>query len=113
MPGEESVTVTDEGNALITNRRVMFVGAKRTHEWEFAKMVAVSHSPLGYSVFAMKGRGKPAGVGYGAGPATEVQFRLELASAMARGTLDRYVAELEVERAAHDAERPIPPPPVQ
>lgn len=111
IPGEESITPTDDGNALITNQRVMFVGAKRTHEWDFSKMVSVSHSPAGYTVFAMKGRGKPAGIAYGKEPATEVQFRLELASAMARGTLDRYVAELEAERVAHDAERPVPPPP--
>lgn len=111
IPGEESITPTDDGNALITNQRVMFVGAKRTHEWDFSKMVSVSHSPAGYTVFAMKGRGKPAGIAYGKEPATEVQFRLELASAMARGTLDRYVAELEAERVAHDVERPVPPPP--
>lgn len=111
IPGEESITPTDNGNALITNQRVMFVGSKRTHEWDFAKMVSIAHSPAGYTVFAMKGRGKPAGIAYGKEPATEVQFRLELASAMSRGTLDRYVAELEAERATHDAERPVPPPP--
>lgn len=112
IPGEESITPTDNGNALITNQRVMFVGAKRTHEWDFSKMVSISHAPAGYTVFAMKGRGKPAGIGYGKEPAPEVQFRLELASAMARGTLDRYMAELEAERVAHDAVRPVPPPPL-
>lgn len=36
----------------------------------------------------------------------EVQFRLELASAMALDTLDRYEAELVAEKAHHDSERP-------
>lgn len=112
IPGEEAITPTDNGNALVTNKRVMFVGEKRTHEWEFAKMLSISHSFVGYTVFAMKGRGKPTGVAYGKDPAPEIQFRLELAAAMARGTLDRYVAELEAERVAHDAERPVPPPPL-
>lgn len=112
IPGEESITVTDEGNALVTNSRIMFVGSKRTHEWEFDKMVSAAHDADGWTVFAMKGRGKPTGLGYGAGVATEVQFRLELAAAMALGSLERYVAELEAEKARLESVRPaLPPPP--
>lgn len=112
IPGEESITVTDEGNALVTNSRVMFVGSKRTHEWEFDKMVSAAHDADGWTVFAMKGRGKPTGLGYGAGVATEVQFRLELAAAMALGSIGRYVAELEAEKAQLESVRPaLPPPP--
>lgn len=112
IPGEESITVTDEGNALVTNSRIMFVGSKRTHEWEFAKMVSASHHADGWTVFAMKGRGKPTGLGYGDSVATEVQFRLELAAAMALGSLDRYASELEAEKLQMEAGRPaIPPPP--
>lgn len=112
IPGEESMTVTDNGNALVTNTRIMFVGSKRTHEWEFAKMVSAAHDADGWTVFAMKGRGKPTGLGYGEKVATEVQFRLELAAAMALGSLERYVAELEAERAQLEAVRPaLPPPP--
>lgn len=112
IPGEESITVTDEGNALVTNSRIMFVGSKRTHEWEFAKMVSAAHDAKGWTVFAMKGRGKPTGLGYGESVATEVQFRLELAAAMALGSLDRYAAELVIEKARLEAMRPaIPPPP--
>ena len=110
IPGEESMTVTDEGNALVTNSRIMFVGSKRTHEWEFDKMVSAAHDADGWTVFAMKGRGKPTGLGYGAGVATEVQFRLELAAAMALGTLERYVTELEAEKAQLGSVRPALPP---
>lgn len=97
--------MTDRGNALVTNTRIMFAGAKRAKEWRYEKMLSVSHLAGGITIFAMN-TGKPSGLGYGDGPAVEVRFRLELASAMALGTLDRYEAELLAEKAHHDAERP-------
>ena len=103
--GEESISMTDRGNALVTNTRIMFAGAKRAKEWRYEKMLSVSHLAGGITIFAMN-TGKPSGLGYGEGPAMEVQFRLELASAMALDTLDRYEAELVAEKAHHDSERP-------
>lgn len=111
IPGEESITPTDQGNALLTNERIMFTGSKRTHEWRFDKLISMAHMPQGYTVFAPSGRGKPAGLGYGQGPSSQVQFRLELAAAMAMGTLARFEAELVNEQTHHRADEPIPPPP--
>ena len=110
-PGEESVETTDEGAALITTERIMFTGAVRTKEWKFAKMLSVSHSPSGYSVFAMSGNSKPTGIAFGPDVATEVQFRIELGAAIARERLPHYLTELEAEKAHHNAEMPVPPPP--
>jgi hypothetical protein len=112
IPGEESISPTDQGNALVTNERIMFTGSKRTHEWKFAKLISMSHTPHGYTVFAPAGRGKPAGLGYGVSVSSEVQFRLELAAAFALGTLDRFEQELSAEQTHHRDERPIPPPPI-
>ena len=106
--GEESISMTDRGHALVTNTRIMFAGAKRAKEWRFDKMLSSSHLPGGITVFAMN-TGKPSGLGYGEGPASEVQFRLELASSIALGTLDRYEAELVAEQSHHQSERPTPP----
>ncbi len=103
--GEESISMTDRGNALVTNTRIMFAGAKRAKEWRYEKMLSVSHLAGGITIFAMN-TGKPSGLGYGEGPAMEVQFRLELASAMALDTLDRYEAELVAEKTHHESERP-------
>lgn len=111
-PGAESISVADEGNAMVTNQRIMFAGAVRTHEWKFAKMMSMNHVPMGYTVFASSGSGKPAGIGYGEGAATDMQFRLELAAAMARDTLPRYFEELNVEKQKHSSEAPLPPPPL-
>jgi hypothetical protein len=112
IPGDESISPTDQGNALVTNDRIMFTGSKRSHEWKFAKLINMTHTPQGYTVFAPSGRGKPAGLGYGVSVSSEVQFRLELAAAFALGTLDRFAQELEVEQTHHRDERPIPPPPL-
>jgi hypothetical protein len=112
IPGDESISPTDQGNALVTNERIMFTGSKRTHEWKFAKLISMTHTPQGYTVFAPAGRGKPAGLGYGVSVSSEVQFRLELAAAFALDTLDRFEQELATEQTHHRDERPIPPPPI-
>lgn len=108
VQGSESISSTDSGNALITNTRVMFAGTKRTKEWRFDKMMSCSHLPGGITIFAMN-TGKPSGVGYGDGPAPEVQFRIELASSMALGTLERYENELVAEQTELLGRRPITP----
>ena len=59
----------------------------------------------------MTGAAKPTGIAYGEKAATEVQFRIELASAIALDTLDRYEAELVTEQKQLEADRPLPPPP--
>lgn len=106
--GEESISNTDSGNALVTNTRVMFAGSKRSKEWRFEKMMSCSHLPGGITIFALN-TGKPSGIGYGDGPAPEVQFRIELASALALGTLQRYEGELLAEKEQLAAQRPMPP----
>lgn len=110
-PGKESIDATDRGNALVTNQRVMFAGTKRTREWRFDKMMSCSHLPGGITIFAMTTGSQPTGIGYGEGPATEVQFRIELASAMALDTLDRFEAELIAEQHQLESERPLASPP--
>jgi hypothetical protein len=110
--GPEAISVSDEGHAMITNQRILFSGSARTHEWELTKLINMTHVPLGYTVFAAKGRGKPAGLGYGEGPALDVQFRLEIAAAMARDTLPKYLNELTAQKQKHSSEAPVPPPPI-
>lgn len=112
IPGREEITMTDTGNVLVTDRRVMFVGSKRTQEWAFSKMLGMTHMPAGYTVFAVRNRTKPTGIGYGSSVGTAVQFRLELGSAMTSGTLARFEGELLAEKARIEEARPVPPPPL-
>lgn len=111
-PGQESIETTDEGSAIITTERIMFTGSVRSAEWKFAKMLSVTHVPAGYSVFAMSGNRKPAGIAFGSDVATEVQFRIELGAAIARNRLPQYLAELQAEKAQHDSLMPVPPAPL-
>lgn len=110
--GPEAITVADEGHAMITNKRILFAGSSRSHEWEFTKLINMTHVPLGYTVFSSKGRSTPTGLGYGEGPALDVQFRLEIASAMARETLPKYFEKLTQQKQKHSSEKPVPPPPL-
>jgi hypothetical protein len=110
--GPEAVHVADEGHAMVTNQRILFAGSARSHEWEFTKLINMTHVPMGYTVFSTKGRSTPAGIGYGEGPALDVQFRLEIASAMARNTLPQYLEKLTQQKQKHSSEAPVPPPPV-
>lgn len=110
IEGAENKKLTDEGNALVTNRRVMFAGGKRSHEWRFDKMLSISHLAGGISIFAMN-TGKPSGIGYGEPNEREIQFRIEIAAAMAMDTLDRFRNQLQAEKDKLTTEMPVPPPP--
>jgi len=101
----------DEGSAIITTERVLYAGALATREWVFKKLISITHSPAGYSVFATTGVGTPGGIAYGPDVATEVQFRIELGAAIARNRLPQYLAELQAEKAQHDSLMPVPSPP--
>lgn len=97
--GDESLTVVDTGDALVTNQRMMFKGTTNAHEWPFKKVMACEHLPGGITTFAVSGRSKTSGIGYGEVNASEIQYRIELAISLCVGTTDAYVKELEVERA--------------
>lgn len=96
--GDESLSVVDTGDALVTNQRMMFKGATNAQEWPFKKVMACEHLPGGITTFAVSGRSKTSGIGYGEVNASEVQYRIELAISLCVGTTDNYVKELEVER---------------
>lgn len=112
VQGKESMTFTDSGETMITNVRVMFRGDIRTEEWKFSRMMGMEHSPDGVTTVSMSSKSKPAAIGYGNdnGAAAEVQFRFEIAAALARDTLPRFLEQLEAEKAHHRDEKPVPPP---
>ena len=109
VKGAESQTVTDSGETMITNVRVMFRGDVRTEEWKFSKMMSMEHGAGGITVFSMSSKSKPSAIGYGEEVATEVQFRLEIGAAFARDTLPNLLAQLKTEKAHHLESKPVPP----
>jgi hypothetical protein len=99
IPGKESLTYIEDGDTVITNKRAVFLGTGNTVEWPFAKVLACEHNPSGFTTFALSGRKKNSGFGYGTDVAHEVQFRIEWGIALCNGTTDRLVAQLRAERA--------------
>jgi len=98
IPGEESLGYIEDGETVITNKRAVFLGANNTVEWPFAKIVACEHNETGYTTFAVSGRKKNSGFGYGTDVADEVQFRIEWGIALCNETTDRLLAQLRAER---------------
>lgn len=96
--GDESLTVVDTGDALVTNQRMMFMGTTHAQEWSFTDLMACEHLPGGITIFAVSGQPKTSGIGYGELNASEVQHRIELAISLCVGTTDTYVNELGIER---------------
>lgn len=110
VPGEEVPTAVDTGTATITDRRIVFQGERRSREWDFTHLLGYHHDaqqPL--TLFQVSNREKVSGLLYDRQLAEEVQFRLSLALAHARGEVDQFLQHLEQQLAVHDAARPVPP----
>ena len=110
QPGPTRPTPIDEGDAIITNKRVIFRGPKATREWRFDKLVGSTDSDDGYwTALQVSNRQKVSGIGYGSDHADIVRFRLHLALADWRGTRERLVAELTHLIENHADQKPIDP----
>lgn len=110
VQGAPTLTAIDHGNVFVTNRRVVFVGARQTRECAFAKLIGFEHDDQqGSTTFAVSNRQKPTTVHYGAAVAPHFDFRLDLALAHSRGTTAAVVAELQQDLAQVDAGRPVAP----
>ena len=109
-PGEEAPTAVDTGAAMITDRRVVFQGSRRTREWAFNKVAGYHNDgrvPL--TLFQVSNREKVSGLLYDRAGAEEVHFRLALALAHYDGTVGDLVNHIERQLAVHEGSRPEPP----
>ena len=111
VQGEPSPTAIDTGTTYITSQRVVFRGASQTRECAFAKLLGFDHDDgTGTTTFSVSNRTKPTTIHYGPACAATVDFRLDLALAHFRGTVDTLIAGLESDLAAVDAARPSDEP---
>lgn len=79
----DELTAIDTGMFVITNKRCLFVGPKRTVEWQYAKLVGYTLDGLpGTAIFNVSNRQKASGVAYGA--SMEVPIESVIAAAIAR-----------------------------
>jgi hypothetical protein len=105
VQGDERPTVIDSGTFTITDVRAVFVGTKQTREWLWSKLVAFQNDAPDWTGIAVSNREKLSGVAYAASEAVPVSLFLELGSALAQGTVDELVHELELQRAEHAQHR--------
>lgn len=110
QPGPSRPIPTDDSDAIITNKRVIFRGTKAIREWRFDRLVGMTHSADGYwTALQVSNRQKVSGLGYGPDHAKLVRFRLELAVAEWRGARADVVADLGQQVASHQSLKPVDP----
>lgn len=110
VQGAVTPAAIDTGTVYITNKRVIFQGARQTRECAFAKLIGVRHSDNeGTTTFSVSNRQKPTTIRYGPKLSGSFDFRLDLALAHFRGTVQDIVHQLQAELAQINARRPGAP----
>jgi hypothetical protein len=100
----------DFGTAVITSRRVMFVGPRANREWAFPKLVGLLHDPASpLTLMRVSNRKTVSGLLVDARAAAGFRLLLQLAVADAGHGRRYLVAHLEHLIAAHGRQRPAPP----
>lgn len=107
VQGASKPTAIDIGTVYITNKRVIFQGARQTRECQFAKLIGFQHDDrAGSTTFSVSNRQTPMTVDYGPSLSAVFDFRLDLALAHYKGTLASLIRELQNDLAKIDATRP-------
>jgi len=107
VQGTPTPTAVDTGTVFVTDRRIVFEGARQTRQCDFAKLIGFRHDDQhGSTTVSVSNRQKPVTVHYGPELSGAFDFRLDLALAHYRGTVDELVGQLRADLATIDGERP-------
>jgi len=110
VQGAEELRITDEGEVVVTNQRVVFQGQHNSREWSFSKLISAQHDQVRpISMIHVSNRMKVSGVAYKVEQASQVRFAIELGAALQSGTNHALAGTLEAERDAHARLRPAIP----
>lgn len=110
VPGPEQLRITDEGQVVVSDKRVVFQGGLNSREWAFGKLISIQHDPSRpITMIHVSNRQKVSGISYPAEQAPQVRFALELGASMESGRTHELIEGVQAERAAHARLRPAPP----
>jgi len=104
-PQQQSV---DQGQLIVTNQRLVFLGKAKTIECLFAKLVSIQQGTGEISV-SVSNRQKPTVIHYGAALDGWMQLRLALALAISRGEAEQFAVSIEQNLSELETEKPQPP----
>ncbi|TDC43109.1 hypothetical protein [Micromonospora sp. KC213] len=106
----DGVRAVDAGMAVITNRRLAFLGGGGRRDWAYAKMTGLSHDPAApVTLIQVLDRKRTTGLRLPAAAAVDFRFVLTLAFADAIEQRDTVLAQLDELIAEHDQTRPFRP----
>jgi hypothetical protein len=97
----------DNGKLFVTNKRVLFVGHKKTVECLFAKLVSANAGD-GELALSVSNRQKVTRIHYGAKLDGWVHLRLTLAMSIGRGDSQAFAAQLQAQLNELESKRPVP-----
>jgi hypothetical protein len=109
-PVPDGIRVRDSGTAVVTSRRLLFLGPGSNREWSFDKLTGLIHDPTAPMTLMQVSNRKTAS-GLVVPPAAATSFRFNLQLALADAVADRagFVGSLDRLIAGHERTRPNPP----
>ncbi|MEV6810572.1 hypothetical protein [Micromonospora sp. NPDC051296] len=109
-PLPQGFNTIDAGTVVLTDRRVIFLGARGKREWAYAKLAGLLHdrsSPS--SLMHVVNRQRISGLYLPSASAPGFRFNLALALADAREQRPLLIAHLDGLLAQHRSAQPVPP----
>jgi hypothetical protein len=100
----------DVGTAVVTSRRLLFVGPGRNREWSYRNVTGLTHDPTApLTLIQVTNRQIGSGVFLDPSVAPSFRFHLHLSMVDARGERAAFVAALDRLIGEHQYRKPVPP----
>lgn len=103
--GDLHPQAVDKGKLLVTNQRVVFIGAKKTIESLFSKLIS-ANIENGDLYLSVSNRQKVTRVHYGSNLDGWMQLRLTLAMSINRGDSATFAAQVQAQLEELEAKKP-------
>jgi hypothetical protein len=106
VQGAPHPEAVDQGAMVVTNQRVVFVGARKTVECLFSKLVSAQVEG-GELALSVSNRQKVTRLHYGSSLDGWLQLRLTLALSIARGDSEAFAAQVREQLAELESKKPV------